>query len=299
MNFVETLEYRRFVEFCEACCRYQYIGLCYGPSGVGKTLSSRRYTRWDDVETANWRRYPDGSLRELRSLHTVLYTPAVINTPRLIEHDLATWRAHLKRLALEPLRREEESELEAIRVRDEAHVPNAFTTHDWSKALPKLRPTYAQVSHRYAAAQKVIGDPTKLIVVDESDRLRIASLEQLRAVFDAGGIGLILVGMPGVEKRLAGYPQFCSRVGFVHEFRPLSAKETNRLLMRGWCPAGVTLPEMNSETVAAIVRTTGGNFRLLNRVLTQMERIAKINGLDRLNKNVVETARQSLVIGQL
>jgi hypothetical protein len=107
----------------------------------------------------------------------------VINTPRLIEHDLATWRDHLKRLALEPLRREEESELEAIRVRDEAHVPDAFTTHDWSKALPKLRPTYAQVSHR-----------------------------------------------------------------------PLSTKETNRLLMRGWCPAGVTLPEMNSETVAVAPR---------------------------------------------
>ena len=192
------------------------------------------------------------------------------------------------------MRREEESELEAIRVRDEAQVPDAFTTHDWSKALPKLRPTYAQVSHRYAAAQKVIGDPTKLIVVDESDRLRIASLEQLRAVFDAGGIGLILVGMPGIEKRLARYPQFYSRVGFVHEFRPLSTKETNRLLMWGWSPAGVTLPEMNSETVAAIVRTTGGNFRLLNRVLTQMERIAKINGLDRLDKTVVEAARQSL-----
>jgi DNA transposition AAA+ family ATPase len=81
-------------------------------------------------------------------------------------------------------------------------------------------------------------------------------LEQLRAVFDAGGIGLILVGMPGIEKRLARYPQFYSRVGFVHEFRPLSTKETNRLLMRGWCPAGVTLPDMNSETVAATVRTT-------------------------------------------
>ena len=58
----------------------------------------------------------------------------------------------------------------------------------------------------------------------------------------------------------------------------------------------MTLPEMNAETVAAIARTTGGNFRLLNRVLTQMERIAKINGLDRLDKTVVEAARQSLVI---
>lgn len=85
-------------------------------------------------------------------------------------------------------------------------------------------------------------------------------MEQLRAVFDAGGIGLILVGMPGIEKRLARYPQFYSRVGYVHEFRPLSTKETNRLLMRGWCPAGIALPEINSETIAAIVRNTGGNF---------------------------------------
>jgi len=41
------------------------------------------------------------------------------------------------------------------------------------------------------------------------------------------------------------------------------------------------------------------NFRLLNRMLTQMERIAKTNNLDRLVKTVVEAARQSLVIGQL
>jgi DNA transposition AAA+ family ATPase len=134
--------------------------------------------------------------------------------------------------------------------------------------------------------------------VDEADRLKMVSLEQMRAIFDAGGVGLVLIGMPGIEKRMARYPQFYSRIGFVHEFRPLNVLEMRRLLTKGWTPLGVSLPELDSEAVTSVIRVTGGNFRLFERLLTQIERITEINKLTKVTKDVVEAARESLVIGQ-
>jgi DNA transposition AAA+ family ATPase len=63
----------------------------------------------------------------------------------------------------------------------------------------------------------------------------------------------------------------------------------------------VKLPQapLHPDTVAVIIRVTGGNFRLLNRLLTQMQRILEINALDQVTKAVVEAARESLVIGQV
>lgn len=69
------------------------------------------------------------------------------------------------------------------------------------------------------------------------------SLEQMRSIFDDGGAGMVLIGMPGIEKRIARFPQFYSRIGFVHEFRALDSTELQQLLDRRWTPVGVTLPK--------------------------------------------------------
>jgi hypothetical protein len=46
-----------------------------------------------------------------------------------------------------------------------------------------------------------------------------------------------------------------------------------------------------------IIRITQGNFRLLHWLLAQIQRIADINALRLVSKEVVETAQQQLVVG--
>jgi hypothetical protein len=45
---------------------------------------------------------------------------------------------------------------------------------------------------------------------------------------------LVLIGMPGIEKRLALYPQPYSQAGVVHAFRQLGADETQHILVQQW-----------------------------------------------------------------
>jgi DNA transposition AAA+ family ATPase len=104
-----------------------------------------------------------------------------------------------------------------------------------------------------------VPDPTTLIVVDEADHLAMNSLEQLRSIFDKSGLGMVR-----------------------------------------WASVGIHLPDSspNSEVIAAVIRLNCGNFRLFVLLLTQMERVLAINGLQTLSVDVVETARENLVIRQ-
>jgi DNA transposition AAA+ family ATPase len=304
--FVETKEYRRFREFCDACRRYRYIGLCYGAAGVGKTLSARRYANWDLV--ARYRRDTPGcgvTLEDIRGSRVVFYTPPVVVTsPGRIPNEIGSLRGKLRDLLLDDVRREELPRLQAANREVDALYEHCRRTGENCFLVPpeevaRRQDEWRRVYETMAGRERDQPDPTELIVIDEADRLKMTGLEQVRDIFDRGGIGVVLVGMPGLERRLARYAQLYSRVGFVHEFRPLKVEEI-RVLLGSWRPAGVSLPAdllADAEVVAALVRITGGNFRLLDRLLTQVGRILELNGLKLITCEVVEAAREVLVIG--
>ena len=261
-DFLVTKEYRRFAEFCDACRRHRYIGLCYGPPGVGKTLSAHYYARWDVVLAEQRRIFDDPPAPEPFQSRTVCYTAPVVSTPQGIARDLAELCLLVDSL-----------------------VRWGFAFRSGNDAIIRGRRE---------------GNYTELIIVDEADRLKTAGLEQVRDIYDRNPLGLVLIGMPGMEKRLARYPQLYSRVGFVHPFHALSSDELHFILEHKWQHLGLQCQPTeftDAEAIAAIIRITGGNFRLLQRLFAQIERILQINELHTITKEVVETAREGLVIG--
>lgn len=244
-RFLVTKEYRRFAEFCEACRRYHYIGVCYGAPGVGKTLSARHYAHWDQVEPLLppqplWQELPLPVA--IAAYHTVVYTPTVVGSPTRLAAELNGLEAGFARV-----------------------IEEACPAED-------ARPWWPETSY------------VELVIIDEADRLRTPALEHVRDVYDRANVrsrlGLVLIGLPGIEKRLARYPQLFSRVGFVHHYRPLGEAELRFILSHKWAELGLTFSSAeftDVEAAATIARITGGNFRLLQRLFAQIARVLQIN----------------------
>jgi DNA transposition AAA+ family ATPase len=264
-SFIATKEHRRFAEFADAVRRQHTIGICFGQAGIGKTLSARRYANWAKAEDLldRWGPRADTDAQVHAGLarrRTVFYTPGVLTTPRLVKDELG------------------------------------LLTQRTSICIDEHLVTTASRSGPIHDRKGNV----ELIIIDESERLSATALELLRDRYDRNNIALILIGMPGIEKQFSRYPQLYSRVGFAHEYRPLGKEELNFVLQRRWQKLGHALdPEdfTDAQAIAAIARITRGNFRLVDRLFTQIERIMKINELGTITDDVVEAARSTLVIG--
>ena len=205
-GFIATREHRRFVEFANAVRSHRYIGLCYGPAGVGKTLSARRYANWDLAEPLLNSWGPDDASDHkvhaaLARSRTLFFTPSVSGTLNEAQQEFKWLSGKIN---------------DSI----DRHVNPGVRIHDRRKPLLER---------------------IELVIVDEAERLKYAAIEHLRDVFDRNDVGLIFIGMPGIEKRMSYFPQLYSRVGFAHQYPPLQRDEVIFVLQRHCKKFGVTL----------------------------------------------------------
>lgn len=248
------------MEFAEACTHYRYIGVCHGRPGVGKTRSAREFASFPDLRGYGACNVIGPALADkVAKCRALFHTAGVSNTPRTID---ATLCINVTKLGY-------------ARLTVAAGSPDGVSIDEAQLACP-------------------------LVIVDEADRLTIKSLEQLRDLSDRHRFGLILMGMPGLEKRLARYAQFYSRIGFVHEFKPLAETEMRLLLATHAADFGIAFDPARLDAIeaqAAVIRITRGNFRLMERLFAQMRRIMTLNRAEEVNADIVQAARDCLVIG--
>lgn len=258
-GFANTKEYRRFVEFCEDVRHYRHIGLCVGPAGVGKTVSAKRYARWDLLEPFFSRyAYSEALPAEVALCHTLYYQAPPASTPKSITTDIDKKRGILSWLV------------------------------DTARSQEKDP----------ATGLMGIQDKTELIIVDEAQFLKGNVLEQVRYLYDRDGFGLILSGMPGLDRIYARYPQLYSRIGFLHHYRPLGA-DAVRELMKDPSIFGVELSSraFSKNAIDAMIRYSEGNFRTLEKLAQRLERLLSINELETADAQAVNRARKDILLG--
>ena len=67
------------------------------------------------------------------------------------------------------------------------------------------------------------------------------------------------------------------------------------MLAQYWPEVGLTYEPhrpADAESLVVIVRITGGNFRLVERLMSQVTRITTINKLDRITPDALAAARE-------
>lgn len=254
--FEETVEYRRFVQVCEAARRYRYISVCLGASGVGKTSAARYYAQWEYFEpllSANGMVVSPMFSSDVPMPRTAFYTPRVTATPKNIEQDLAMLQWGLQMIA------------EAARGVAQETVPKSGLVR--------------------------VGG-VDLLIVDEVDRCAHISLEVLRDLFDRYPIGLVLLGRTDRVKQLLNHYPVASRVGVLHEFCAASKADASKFIREQVRSLGLSIEE---SALKSYVKKTEGNFRKMYLVLAHLDSLARRDGPFMVTDEDIEEAQARLL----
>ena len=132
----------------------------------------------------------------------------------------------------------------------------------------------AMVKH---IAAKLIGTQRPLIV-DEADYPlgNPRMIETLRDIHDLSHAPVILIGMKGIDRKIAHRPQLARRISEWVEFLPADIEDTH-VLVKSVCEV-----ELEDDLIEHLHNEAAANIGRMIVGLSRIERFAKTNDLDRI-----------------
>jgi len=126
-----------------------------------------------------------------------------------------------------------------------------------------------------------LGRDPRPIYVDEADRLAAGRIEDLRDIHDETGAAVMLVGEEALYATLNARRRLWSRVTQEVQFGPVADEDVLTFALQA---AGLKL---DAEACRQVAQRAGGDFRLVARIVGQLERMAKASETNRATAEMV------------
>lgn len=125
----------------------------------------------------------------------------------------------------------------------------------------------------------------RTIFVDEADRLHPGRVEDLRDIHDETGCPVVLIGEEGLHATLHARRRLWSRVTQAVEFGPVSDEDVMVFALQA---ANLRL---TPEAVSLTSKKAEGDFRLVYRLVQQLEQAARAMETDEITADMVRALK--------
>ena len=159
-----------------------------------------------------------------------------------------------------------------------------------ARATPTPRSLLAGISRELGNAPSSTNDGTvedivqklaetgRPLFIDEGDYLvnQTRLVETLRDIHDLSSVPVILVGMAGINRKIAGRKQLAGRIAQWVEFQPASSEDAQLLAKQ------LAEVEIEPALVATLHQQAAGEVRLIAVGLNRIENLARSRGLSKI-----------------
>jgi len=114
---------------------------------------------------------------------------------------------------------------------------------------------------------------SKVIIVDEADRLALGRLEDLRDINEASGAAIVLIGEEGLLGKLNSKERIYSRVASVVKFEAVKKDEVITYVRRA---ADL---KISQEAASILAKKSNGSFRMIHNYALVIAEFAQVNNL--------------------